>query len=80
VVSVDVAGATIPGALTGIARDHARGIVEAALATLDRLGDQGWRTVAGDPPGTTRASRARDAATERTEAFDPFASMLGPRG
>jgi hypothetical protein len=80
VVSVDVAGATIPGALTGIARDHARGMVEAALATLDRLGDQGWRTVAGDPPGATRGSRARDAATERTEAFDPFAAMLGPRG
>jgi hypothetical protein len=79
VVSVDVAGATVPGALTGIARDHARGMVEAALATLDRLGDEGWRTVAGDPPGATRASRARDAATERTEAFDPFASMLGPR-
>ena len=80
VVSVDVAGATIPGALTGIAHDHARAMVEAALATLDRLGDQGWRTVAGDPPGATRAARARDAATERTEAFDPFASMLGPRG
>jgi len=80
VVSVDVAGATIPGALTGIASDHARGMVEAALVTLDRLGDQGWRTVAGDPPAVGRASRARDAATERTEAFDPFAAMLGPRG
>jgi len=79
-VSVDVAGATVPGALTGVARDHARGMVEAALVTLDRLGDQGWRTVAGDPPGAVRGSRARDAATERTESFDPFASMLGPRG
>ncbi len=79
-VSVDVAGATVPGALTGIARDHARGMVEAALVTLDGLGDQGWRTVAGDPPGAARGSRARDAATERTESFDPFASMLGPRG
>jgi hypothetical protein len=79
VVSVDVAGATAPGALTGVARDHARGMVEAALETLDRLADRGWRTVAGDPPATGRGSRGRDSATERTESFDPFASMLGPR-
>ncbi len=79
-VSVDVAGSTIPGALTGIASDHARGMVEAALETLDRLGDRGWRTVAGDPPGGIRRPGGRDAATERTESFDPFASMLGPRG
>ena len=62
-VSVDVAGSTVPGALTGIARDHARGMVEAALETLDRLGDRGWRTVAGDPPGRvrgTRGARRRD--------------------
>ena len=78
-VSVDVAGATAPGALTGIASDHARGMVEAALETLDRLGDRGWRTVAGDPPSTGRGARGRDAATERTESFDPFASILGPR-
>ena len=52
VVSVDVAGATVPGALTGIARDHAGGMVEAALATLDRLGDQG-----GGPSPATRRGR-----------------------
>ena len=55
-------------------------MVEAALETLDRLGDRGWRTVAGDPPGGPAVREARDAATERTESFDPFASMLGPRG
>ena len=43
------------------------------------LTDEGWRTVAGDPPIRTRRSTARDAVTERTEAFDPFEPMLGPR-
>ena len=80
-VSADVAGATEPGRLTGIALDHARGMVSAALSTLERLGDHGWRTVAGDPPGGVRARTAtRDAVTERTEAFDPFRALLGPRG
>ena len=79
-VAVDVAGATVPGALTGIARDHARGMVEAAVMTLDRLGDHGWRTIAGDPPsGAVRSSRVRDSATERTDPFDPFAAILGRR-
>ncbi len=56
-VSADVAGATEPGRLTGIALDHARGMVLAALSTLERLGDHGWRTVAGDPPGGARGRR-----------------------
>ena len=51
----------------------------AALETLDRLADEGWRTVAGDPPGRPRSRDGRDAATERTESFDPFAAILGPR-
>ena len=42
-------------------------------------GDQGWRTVAGDPPGS-RSRPRREVATERTECFDPFAMLLGPRG
>jgi hypothetical protein len=79
-VSADVAGATVPGPLTGVALEHARGMIEAALATLQGLADQGWRTVAGDPPGGSRArTAAREVVTERTEAFDPFASALGPR-
>jgi hypothetical protein len=79
-VAGDVALATVPGELRGVALDHARGMVAAAIATLDRLGDHGWRTVAGDPPPGTRAPfAASDAATERSEAFDPFGSLLGPR-
>jgi beta-lysine 5,6-aminomutase alpha subunit len=80
-VSADVALATRPGALSGVALDHARGMVAAALTTLERLGDGGWRTVAGDPPGGIRArATTREAVAERTESFDPFEPVLGPRG
>ena len=55
-------------------------MVAAALETLERLADEGWRTVAGDPPSPGRPrSWPFDAATERTESFDPFAASLGPR-
>ena len=80
-VAAEVAAATRPVELTGIALDHARAMVGAALATLERLADQGWRTVAGDRPGGGRGSGGgRDAVAERTEAFDPFEGVLGPRG
>ena len=80
-VSADVARATSAGPLTGVALDHARGMIAAAVTTLERLGDLGWRTVAGDPLGGIRArSQAHDDVTERTEAFDPLASVLGSRG
>ena len=79
-VSVDVAGATRPGPLAGVALEHARGMIAAALETLERLADEGWRTIAGDPPNPGRPrSATADAATERTETFDPFAGSLGPR-
>lgn len=79
-VASDVATATEPGALTGVALDHARGMVAAALATLDGLAEHGWRTVAGEAPGRTRARPSGgDPVVERIEAFDPFA-MLDPRG
>jgi hypothetical protein len=56
-------------------------MVAAALATLERLGDHGWRTVAGDQPSGMRGRPAtHEAVTERTETFDPFESILGPRG
>ena len=79
-MSADVAAATVRGPLRGVAQDHARGMIAAALETLERLGDDGWRTVAGGASGGpgSRSTR-RDAAIERTEAFDPFESTLGPR-
>jgi hypothetical protein len=79
-VSADVAGATHPGPLAGVALDHARGMIAAASETLERLADEGWRTIAGDAPSPGRPrSGAFDGATERTESFDPFAGTLGRR-
>ena len=40
-VSADVAGATRAGPLTGVALDHARGMIAAAVETLERLGRRG---------------------------------------
>ncbi len=72
-VTADVAAATIASELTGVAAEHARAMVDAALLTLDRIGDLGWHTVAGDGPGDVRPGAIRrDVAVERTEAFDPF--------
>jgi hypothetical protein len=80
-VGKEVAGATTPGTLTGSALEHARSVVSAAAATLERLADKGWRTVAGDPLGADRGrSRGFDTVVERTEPFDSFESTLGPRG
>jgi len=79
-VGREVAAATTPGTLTGSALVHARSVVRAAAATLDGLTEQGWRTVAGDPPGSDRGrSRGPQTLAERTEPFDPFESALGPR-
>jgi hypothetical protein len=79
-VSAEVALATRPGPLQGVALEHARGMISAALVTLERLADEGWPTVAGTPPGPSAATATtRDAAAERTETFDPFEATLGRR-
>jgi D-Lysine 5,6-aminomutase TIM-barrel domain of alpha subunit len=80
-VGREAAAATVPGTLAGAAQDHATSMVAAALATLERLADHGWRTVAGDPlRGARVKSLGLDRIAERTEPFDPFGSSLGPRG
>ena len=68
-----------PGALRGIAREHARATVEAAMATLDRLMDLGWRAVLGDPVGGRQAIGG-DAVAERTEVFDPLGGVGSGEG
>jgi hypothetical protein len=72
-----------PDALDGAALEHAQAVVRAALDTVRRLADEGWRAVIGDPPRDALASDARrggraiggDAVAERTEAFDPLAGL-----
>ena len=69
------------GPLGGAAVAHATAVVAAALATLERLSDLGWRAVVGDTPGPadhgTQGPRALggDAVAERTESFDPLAGF-----
>lgn len=83
-VALELAAVTAgPPALTGVALDHARAVVAAALVTLDALGEAGWRAVLGDPPGGDPLPGERhgasalggDAVAERTEAFDPLSSL-----
>lgn len=75
--AAEVAAATAKGALTGIADKHARAAVAVAAATLERLADLGWRAVVGEG-GATRRALGGDAVAERTEGFDPLAT-LDPR-
>ncbi|MFL5680557.1 MAG: lysine 5,6-aminomutase subunit alpha TIM-barrel domain-containing protein [Chloroflexota bacterium] len=65
--------------LEGVALEHARGVVTAAIRTLERLGEVGWRSVLGDAPGGGERIRiGADAVAERTDSFDPLAPDLVP--
>ena len=65
-----------PRALDGIALDHARAVVAAAIRTLERLDDAGWRSVLGDAPGGGERIRiGGDAIVERTDPFDLFEAV-----
>ena len=51
-------------------------MVVAALTTLDRLADLGWRAVVGDgPAGSGLRALGGDAVADRTEAFDPLGAL-----
>jgi hypothetical protein len=67
----DVAG---PPAVQGLALEHVRATVQAALSTMERLGELGWRGVLGEPVGAPPAIGG-DAVAERTEAFDPLGGV-----
>ena len=81
--AADVAGVATPGPLSGAAEAHASAMVAAAMATLERLSDLGWRAVVGEPPRrddhsegvATRGAIGGDAVAERTESFDPLRGL-----
>ena len=74
----EVAAAVDHRHLTGIAEAHARQMLDAAATTLERLSEQGWSALSGDPSGVHRIRpMGGDAIAERTEPFDPFAATLG---
>ena len=59
--------------LTGPGAEHARAMAAAALATLERLANEGWGSILGEGPGRLdNGGLGVDAITERTEAFDAF--------
>jgi hypothetical protein len=59
--------------LIGPGAEHARATATAALATVDRLANEGWGSVLGEGPGRLDAGGAQgDAIAERSDAFDPF--------
>lgn len=80
-IAAEVAGARKPSAASGVALDHGRGAVVAALATIDLLADIGWEAISGEAhdDGSSRAIGG-DAMAERTEPFDPFEALLGRIG
>ena len=72
-VASDIAGTYGPIDPRGVALEHARATVAAAISTLERLSTDGWGSVLGSPldrPGIARLGA--DAVVERTESFDPF--------
>lgn len=80
-VAGSVAAALEPTRLRGAALDHARATAESALRTLDRLADEGWRTVVGDGPADAAGNRlGADAVVERTDPFDPLVGELSRVG
>ncbi len=77
-VAAGYAASTEAPVLAGTALEHARATAAAALRTLDRLADDGWRAVVGDGPADAADLRlGADAVAERSEAFDPLGAELG---
>lgn len=77
-VAAELVGAAGPVALQGAGLEHARAIVAAAIATLEQVGEQGWRAVTGTSPMADQPFRlGRGTVIERGEPFDPFGPTLG---
>ena len=80
-VAARLADTVEPRRLTGAAAEHARATAEAALRTLERLADDGWRSVIGDGPADAAELRlGADAVAERSDAFDPLGRELSRLG
>lgn len=82
-VAAEFATISPPTDLGGVAAAHAADVVAAALTTLERLADLGWRAVVGDGPGpadhgVSPRALGGDAVAERTESFDPLAALGRP--
>jgi len=65
-------GTREPGRLTGVAREHAARVVEAAVVTLAALEESGWTALVDQPLGRWPGGGGEATAT-RTGGFDPLA-------
>jgi D-Lysine 5,6-aminomutase TIM-barrel domain of alpha subunit len=72
-IAAEVAASSETGPLTGRAHEYATSVVAAAVRTLERLGDDGWRVVSGDDQGGGRVGRG--AVVDRSDPFDPLAGL-----
>jgi ribosomal protein S12 methylthiotransferase accessory factor YcaO len=80
-VARELAGSIEPAVLGGHALEHARATVSAAMSTLERLAEDGWRAVLGDAlDGAERVQIGEDSVAERSETFDPFARAIAAVG
>ena len=80
-VAAALAASTEPPNLAGAALEHARATAAAALQTLTRLDDDGWRAVIGDGPADAIDLRlGADAVAERSDPFDPLGNELSRVG
>jgi hypothetical protein len=80
-VAADVAAAYAERSLSDGALEHARATATTALRTLERLADEGWRSVIGDgPAGADGARLGADAVAERSDSFDPLGAELSRVG
>jgi hypothetical protein len=81
VVAAEIAAAYAKRPLSEAALGHARATAGTALRTLERLADDGWRSVIGDAPSTADGSRlGADAIAERSDPFDPLGAELSRVG
>jgi hypothetical protein len=81
IVAAEAGAARELGPLTGTALAHAKATAEAALRTLERLADDGWRAVIGlDTGDRAEAGIGGDAVTERLDSFDPLGRELSQVG
>jgi hypothetical protein len=76
-VAAEVATATPARAIGGTALEHAQAIAAGALGTLERLADEGWTSVLGEPHRDRGSRSGRATVIDRGDAFDPFLSRLG---
>jgi hypothetical protein len=72
-VAAEVAASSESRPLTGRALEYATSVVAAAVRTVERLENDGWRVVSGEDHGSGLLGRG--AVVDRSDPFDPLAGL-----